>query len=231
MIENIKQRKIIRELMRKKGQKYSELLKLFPDLDKIAYHLNHLVKKNCIIKENDGYYLTLKGANEIANFKWETLEDVHGHTSMYFGLVCKYKNKYFLRQVTTNPFKNWYKLPGDLSGDEGRNGIYQRVNTYLNIKLNPTQLNFHSTHHRIVLMPNGQFSWDSYLIVFKIHITDMQYIKLNKTRSDAKWFTKDEIKKIKNKWPELDFCISNKIQKHFHEYYISENSKYNKILI
>src|SRR6185369_16861370 len=98
---NFKQNKILKILNEAIGLRYSELYKYFTEEDKFPYHLKYLIKSDYILKKEERYYLTPKGAAFAINWIDGEYNDLV-HKVPRIVLVCNYEDKYLIKEYTHN---------------------------------------------------------------------------------------------------------------------------------
>lgn len=207
---NIKQKRILRKLVVRNGQKYSDLYKGFEYEDKFPYHLKHLVEKNLVNKREGRYFLTKSGMKATAFFDSRTLDDFELKIPRLV-FICNKNEKYLLVPLFDSDEKreSYYTLPsgnavvGDTLDDACNRMLQEKYGidgTY----------RYRSTHHHTWYTTDGDILFDDICLIFDVAVYKV------KGKTD-KWFSLGEIKRIKNKLPLIDKYIIQVCRGAFYE--------------
>ncbi len=178
--------------------KFSEIEKSLRERsNKLTYHLNQLVKKNILVKNNSTYSLS-----ETSEYLIPYLSEKNSPLPVIL-IQIKNKNHVFLYKRNKRPFLGKLSLPGGrlLVGENLKQAV-NRIMKKHNITAKLTQINSVSLEH--VKKKNNKLH--SFLLIFttattkdKINFTDINKNKSKIISSDYKLITEDEDEKVKIK--------------------------------
>lgn len=229
---NYKQRKILRNLVKKNGQKYSELYSDFNEEDRFPYHIKYLQKKGYVNKRENLYYVTKIGMIETSNFDSRTLVE-HDMPIPLILFVCKYKDKYLIsvhfkddesRRIYTLPFCNLIK--GETLEKTSQIEFKRRYRVKQDFK-------YRNTFHIIHKSTDGDIIFDNIVLVFDAKFSDEKYKETaNKQSKDGQlWLSKEEIQSLKNRHLILDkLIIENRKDPYLQDEFIQNYGIYDEDL-
>ncbi len=203
------QKIILKRLLVKNRQKYSELTKGYSFEDNIVFHLKQLINQGCIEKQGTEYQITTSGVKTITNFDLDSLEDT-GFKTLFLGFVCKCGDEYLLKEHTNNN-QTFYNLPSGKPafGEDISDSLIRTFKENTNLKLLAKDFKYISLHLKTVKTPSSEILFDDAFAVYEVSITEAQKEKM-KLLDNIKWFSLDEIKKLHNCWPEIDILLIKK---------------------
>lgn len=194
------QKTILNRLLTKNYQKYSTLTAGYDFEENIVFHLKQLVTKNLIKKENELYSLTTKGIKVAKN-------EESGLKMFFVGFVCDINGKYLIKEHLAGK-TNFYNLPGGKPQfGESINKALSRIFYELSgQKLQSDGFEYLSLHLKTVKTSTGEVLFDDAFAVYEVKVNNVEKLKL---KPEIKLLTLEEIKKLPNRWPEIDICILN----------------------
>lgn len=200
------QKILLKRLLAENGQKYSSLTQGYNFEDNVVFHLKQLISNEFIEKQNDKYLITTIGTKEITKYDLGTLIDT-GFKTFFLGFVCKIGEEYLLKEHQSGKLA-FYNLPSGKPrfGEKVEDALVRTFHELTELKLTPNSFNFLSLHLKTIKTSKGEVLFDDAFAVYEAVIDRNQkdIMKLNK---NIKWFSKKEIEKLKNIWPEIDFLI------------------------
>jgi len=203
---NSKQKIILRNLVIKNGLRYSELSKNFQPEDRFHYHLKHLIKIAYVLKRDNKYFLTREGLQFTKNFNSRNLQDeVAPH--LLFGFIITYQDNYhltydFINKISGTP--SWYRLIrgtpliGESTHDSCKRILQQKA------RLESTSITYMNTYRLVQLTTNQSVIFDNILLMFIVEVTEDSYKASSELSTQKTWFTRNEIKELDSKWPEVN---------------------------
>jgi len=192
------QKTLLKRLLAKNGQKYSELTSGYDFENNIVFHLKQLLGNGYIEKNEDTYILTADGVKEAKN-------EETGLKMFFLGFLCEDNGKYLLREHTEGKTK-FYNLPSGKPhfGEKIEDALARTFFELTGTKLLPENFEYLSLHLKTVKTSKNEVLFDDAFAIYKVTGTDKQTFKL---KTGVKWFTLEEIKNLPNRWPEIDLCI------------------------
>lgn len=203
------QKALLKRLVLSGKQKYSALTRGFTYDDNILFHLNQLLKKNLVSKTTAGYRITKAGTQALYKFDFATLTDT-GFWSFMCGLICSCGNRYLLKSHS-QAINNFFNLPSgqpQLSETIDK-ALVRLLHQYTGFKAKPTDFNFLSLHLKTIKNTSGEIIFNDAFTVYKITVSPSHKAAM-KLHSQVAWYSKEEIKTLPNRWPEIDLCILKK---------------------
>lgn len=214
---NFKQRLILRKLVTKRGQKYSELYRNFSPDDKFPYHLKKLLSEELISKRDNKYFITKEGMKLTSDFDTRTLEIIQTPTLLFL-FICKYGDKFLInehfsddetndRKIYTLPFS---KPRRGASLEKCANSEFLRK---YGIEAN---LKYKATYHQTDHTSDGDILFDDLWLVFEGEVSnssDSGRILSNYSH----WLTREEIALIPNVHPMVKRLTVDRNKKTFLE--------------
>lgn len=197
------QKTLLKRLLAKSGQKYSELTSGYNFENNIVFHLKQLLGNGYIEKNGEIYNFTADGVKEAKN-------EETGLKMFFFGFVCEYDEKYLLREHTEGNTK-FYNLPSGKPnfGEKIEDALVRTFFELTDLKLKPENFQYLSLHLKTVKTSKNEVLFDDAFAIYKTIITDKQVGDLE-LKNGIKWFTLEEIRSFSNRWPEIDLCILKK---------------------
>lgn len=200
------QKILLKRLLLQNKQRYSFLTTGYSYEDNIVFHLKQLIKKDLIKKEENTYLITTSGVKEITKYDLQILEDP-GFKTFFIGFLCNYENKYLIKEhpIINN---NFYNLPSGKPrfGEIIEKALVRIFEVNTGITLEPKDFEFLSLHLKIVKTSQREVLFDDAFAIYKVSIDNTQKEKM-KFPKQIKWMSIKEIKKLSNRWPEIDICI------------------------
>jgi len=220
-MENNLQKKILSLVsFFKNGAKYSELKPKEIDLedDLFNYHLQHLVKKGFLKKDDGIYTLTQTGKSFVTNVDEITLEKVSNYKVSIYLLVVKDK-KVLLHRRLKHPQYGYVGLPagkkayGEKLEDAAKRELKEETDLFGDIEIV-------GNLHQIRRNREGDVIEDGVFYVCKV-VNVEGTLREKFQDGENFWWDFDKIKDIKLRFkPSLDFIIEK--YKNFEEGYIQE---------
>ena len=216
------QKIILKRLLVKNRQKYSELTQGYSFEDNIVFHLKQSINQKYIEKRGTEYQITTSGVKVITNFDLGSLED-KGFKTFFLGFVGKYGDEYLLKEHTNNN-QTFYNLSSGkpVFGENISDSLIRTFKENTNLKLSAKDFKYISLHLKTVKTPEGEILFDDAFAVYEINITVEQKEKM-KLQKNIKWFSLKEIKKLSNCWPEIDILLIKKDYTNYLSYEFETN--------
>lgn len=216
------QKIILKRLLVKNRQKYSELIKGYSFEDNIVFHLKQLINQGCIEKHGTEYQITTSGVKTITNFDLDSLEDT-GFKTLFLGFICKCGDEYLLKEHTNNN-QTFYNLPSGKPsfGESIKDSLVRTFEKNTNLKLSAKDFKYISLHLKTVKTPADEILFDDAFAVYEVNITEEQKEE-TKLQKSIKWFSLEEIKKLPNCWPEIDILLIKKDHTNYLSYEFETN--------
>lgn len=200
------QKIILKRLLDKNGQKYSDLTRGYSYEENIVFHLKRLVDEGFIKKENGFYLITAEGVKKITQYDLSELEDT-GFKTLFIGFLCRHKDKYLIKSHPQGQ-TNFYNLPSGKPhfGEAIEFSLARTFEENTGLKLPPSELSFLSLHLKTVKTPGEEIIFDDAFAIYKVELNSQQFenVKLGK---NIQWMDANEISELSNRWPEIDICI------------------------
>jgi hypothetical protein len=201
------QKEIIKRLILKNGQAYSELTKGYDADDNVAFHVKQLMENGFITKDNSKYKITPQGIYARTQFDLKTLKDQEVK-SFFIGYVCKCENDFLIKPHNPGTPNEFYNLPSGkpFFGENLNNSLTRLFFEETNLSLKPNRFQFDSLHMKTVKTKSGEILFDDAYTVYvcEISLAEKQKAVLKR---NITWMNPDQIKSLPNKWPEIDLCI------------------------
>ncbi len=211
------QKMLLKRLLQNNCQKYSSLTQGYGFEDNIVFHLKQLSAKELIEKHDGRYELTTEGIKEIAKYDLELIEDL-GFKTFFVGFICRSGNEYLIKEHPTGK-TNFYNLPSGKPrfGENIEKDLVRIFYENTNIGLKSTDFKYLTLHLKTIKTSKNDVLFDDAFAVYGILIdkTTKAKMKLNKS---LMWISGDKIKKLSNRWPEIDICINQKTIKPYLNY-------------
>jgi hypothetical protein len=214
---NYKQKLILRKLVEKYGQKYSELFSNFTPEDKFPYHLKYLLAKELILKKDSKYFISKNGMQVTGNFDTRTLEETKTPSLMILYL-CQYKDRFLVREHFSHdikPDRKILSLPfakpiwGQPIEISAKTEFKRKYQIDLNFK-------YFCTYHLIDKTADGSILFDDLWLVFQTRVNKINSFAYYQQRNEY-WLTPKEISEKQNTHPFIKRLILGKNKKPFFE--------------
>ncbi len=215
------QKVILKRLLVKNKQKYSELTQRYSFEDNIVFHLKQLTNRKYIEKQGAEYLITTSGVKAVTKFDLASLDDT-GFKTLFLGFICKCGDEYLLKEHTNNN-QTFYNLPSGKPnfGENIQDSLIRTFKENTNLKLSAKDFKYISLHLKTVKTPADEILFDDAFAVYEINITVEQKTEM-KLQKDIKWFSLKEIKKL-NCWPEVDILLIKKDYTNYLSYEFETN--------
>lgn len=173
------------------------------------FHLKQLMNKGFIEKQEAEYKITANGIKEIAKYDLEKLEDT-GFKTFFVGFVCKSGENFLIKEHCVDK-TYFYNLPSGKPkfGESMRKALARIFHDSTHLKLKSEDFKYLSLHLKTIKTSRGEILFDDAFAVYEIVISKSQKAKM-KLAKQLKWMPFEEIKKLPNRWPEIDILIINK---------------------
>lgn len=200
------QRVLLRRLIANNNQRYSSLTRGYSYEENVVFHLKQLLNVGLIQKQDSGYSITAKGTKEITKYNLETLENTDFKT-FFVGFVCKYKDEYLIKNHP-NGKVDFYNLPSGkpLFGENINKSLVRIFYENAGLKLKPENFKHISLHLKTIKTSSGETLFDDAFAVYEIWI-DSNLKKEMKLAKQIRWYKLEQIKKLKNLWPEINILL------------------------
>jgi len=200
------QKILLKRLLVNNGQKYSTLTQGYNYEDNIVFHLKQLQNSGLILKSESNYSITTKGTKEITKFDLNSLEDT-GFKTFFLGFVCKNDKEYLLKEHSSKN-EAFYNLPSGkpMFGENINDALIRAFYENTGLKLESDNFKYLSLHLKTIKTSSGEVLFDDAFAIYEILISDSQKTDMNLGKN-IKWFSKNDVEKMKNCWPEVDFII------------------------
>lgn len=213
---------LLKRLLRNNCQKYSSLTQGYSSEDNIVFHLKQLLANGFIEKHDGRYELTTEGTKEITKYDLELMEDL-GFKTFFVGFICKSGNEYLIREHPTSKV-NFYNLPSGKPhfGENIEKALVRIFYENTDIKVKSTDFKYLTLHLKTIKTSKNEVLFDDASAVYKVLIDKTTKAKM-KLHKSLKWIVEDKIKRLPNRWPEIDICINQKNVKPYLSYEFVSN--------
>ena len=212
------QKVILKRLYDANSQKYSLLTHSFSYEDNIVFHLKRLIADGLIEKKNAKYLITKKGVQAITNIDLSLLEDT-GYKTFFIGFLCQYNDEYLVKEHPQGSV-NFYNLPSGKPrfAEKIEKALIRTFFENTGLKMTKKDFEFVSLHLKTVKTKDKEVLFDDAFTIYKVDINKNTKEKM-KLANNVHWMKQEEIKKLKNRWPEIDILI---LKKDFEVYKVYE---------
>jgi len=154
------QRVLLKRLLDRNNQRFSNLTRGYSYEENVVFHLNQLLAKGLIRKNQSGYSITVKGVKIITNLDLTLLKDT-GFKALFVGFLCKYTNKYSIKEHP-QAGANFYNLPSGKPrfGEKTEKALIRIFKENTGLKINPRNFKFLSLHLKTVKTKKGEALFD-----------------------------------------------------------------------
>jgi len=200
------QKTLLKRLLGNKKQKYSSLVQGYTYENNIVFHLKQLTKNGSIVKDGSHYSLTADGIKEIMKFDLSLLEDT-GFKSFLFGFLCEYEDEYLIKSHPQAE-SDFFNLPSGQPrlGEPMNEALVRSFNDNVGIKVKPANFKFLSLHIKTIKTSKSETMFDDAFVIYKTTINKEQKNNM-KLHKQVSWMSLDKIKKLNNRWPEINDLI------------------------
>lgn len=197
------QKILLKRLLDKNGQKYSQLTADYDFEENIVFHLKQLINNSFVAKKDNIYTLTAEGVKKAK-------EEETGLKMFFLGFLCENNGKFLLREHTEGQTK-FYNLPSGKPqfGEKIKDALIRAFFDLMGLKLEPNNFQYLSLHLKTIKTSQNQVLFDDAFAIYRVIVSDQQ-AKKTKLKDGIKWFSLEEIKNLPNCWPEINLCILKK---------------------
>lgn len=217
------QKTLLGRLKLNNNQRYATLTSGYDFEDNVVFHLNQLISKDLIQKKAGVYSITKMGIQEVSQYETSALVD-RGLKTFFVGFLCKDEGDNYLLKSHPQAKTNFYNLPSGKPyfGESTDTSLGRLFYESTGLRLTRKDFNFVSLHLKTIAMTDGEVLFDDAFGIYEIRINEDQRTKM-KLATTIGWYSKEEIKKLKGKWPEIDMCIGQKDVIPYSEYTFTTN--------
>jgi len=216
------QKILLKRLLVQNGQRYSALTSGYNFEDNIVFHLKQLISNSFIKKEGNTYSLTADGVKTIAKFDRVTLEET-GFKTFVVGFLCGLNGSYLVKERLAE-HGSFYNLPSGKPrfGEPIEEALVRTFEENTKLTLDPADFKYLSLHLQAVKTTRGEVLFDDAFAIYRVSVTSAQKegMRLQKRIS---WKTVEEIRALKNRWPEIDICVLKKDVAPYLDYEVISN--------
>ena len=200
------QKILLKRLLVENGQKYSTLTQGYNFEENVVFHLKQLVSSGFIEKLRDKYYITANGTKAITTYDLGTLENM-GFKTFFLGFLCRFEDEYLLKEHLSGKLA-FYNLPSDKPrfGEKIEDALVRAFHEISDVKLSPESFVYVSLHLKTIKTSYNETLFDDAFAIYEVTIKETIKDKM-KLNNNIKWFSTSEIKKLKSRWPEIDYLI------------------------
>jgi hypothetical protein len=219
---HIIQRTFLKRLKIKNGLTFSSITKDYNSENNAVFHLNQLLNKNLISKQNNKYYLTANGVQEIPTFHLSTLKEIN-NKAFVIAFLCTYSDQILIKKHT-NGNSISYKLPANrpFFGENINIALTRIFYEITGLELPSTNFTYHNLHLMTMTNSKKEVVFDDAVGVYTVPIIQKDFTQI-KLKNGLMWVNKNQISRLKNKWPEIDICILKKNWQPYQVYSFSSN--------
>lgn len=211
------QKILLRRLLAEGKQKYSVLTRGYSYEENVVFHLKQLVNNKFITKK-DGYYsLTRQGVNKITSYDLPLLEDT-GFKSFLVGFSCDCRGEYLIKSHPQAE-EDFFNFPSGQPrfGEHIDKALVRIFKFNTGITISPKNFKFLSIHLKTIRSKEGEVIFDDAFSIYEVEITKGQKEKM-KLHEQIRWIPLQQIKNLKNCWPEIDIAIIKKDKRSYMSY-------------
>src|SRR3989344_9113213 len=200
------QKTILKRLLQENGQKYAALTRGYTYEDNVVFHLKQLLSGGLIEKPDGVYSITAKGVKNITKYDLTGLTDT-GFKTLFLGFLCNHEAKYLVKEHPQG-ISNFYNLPSGKPhfGEKIDDGLVRTFTENTKLTLPSINFSFACLHLKTIKTSAGEVLFDDAFAIYKVTLNEAQYHKAELSPA-FHWMSKDEVKDLPNRWPELDICI------------------------
>ncbi len=219
------QKALLARLTQGNGQKYSQLTRGYDFEDNVVFHLKKLETDGLIEKDSGLYKITAKGIKEIYDLGLPDL-DYPGKKLFFCGFVVSDTMGNYLVKGHPTAKENFYNLPSGRPrfGEDMNLSLTRIFLESTGIKIDGHRFEFLSLHTKIVKDTEGEIMFDDAQAIFKVEVSSLEKEKM-KLIKEIEWYSKEEIIKLPNCWPEIKMSILNNDIKPYSSYEVISDYK------
>lgn len=201
------QKTLLKRLQYNNNQRFGTLTSGYDYDDNIIFHINTLLANELIVKENGIYTLTTRGLKEAVNFESPELSD-NGAKSFFIGFLCRDTSGNSLVKSHPNARINFYNLPSGKPyfGEAMNQALVRTFKKNTGIDVHYSNFQFTSLHLKTIMNSQSEIIFDDAFTIFSIDINNKQKESMTLLEG-LMWKSKNEIKTLSDKWPEIDSII------------------------
>jgi len=203
------QKIILKRLLDKYGQKYSDLTRGYSYEENIVFHLKRLVDEGLIKKKDGLYFITTEGVKKITKYDLTKLADT-GFKTFFVGFLCQYQNKYLIKSHPQGK-SNFYNLPSGKPhfGEPIESSLVRTFEENSGLKLSPAEFSFLSLHLKTVKTSDEEILFDDAFAIYRVELNKQEFENM-RLGQNIQWMEIKTINQLNNRWPEIDICILRK---------------------
>lgn len=211
------QKILLRKLLAEGKQKYSVLTQGYSYEDNVVFHLKQLVNNKFITKKDSYYSLTRLGVNKITSYDLTLLEDT-GFKSFLVGFLCDCRGKYLIKSHPQAE-EDFFNFPSGQPrfGEHIDDALVRIFKFNTGIAISPENFRFLSIHLKTIKSKTGEVIFDDVFAIYGAKITKVQKEKM-KLHEQIHWMSLEQIKNLKNCWPEIDIAVIKKDKRSYISY-------------
>lgn len=201
------QKILLKRLALQNNQRYATLTSGYDFEDNIVFHLNQLLISG-LIEKNDGIYtITTTGIKQITSYEPFELEN-HGVKTFFIGFVCSDAGGNFLLKSHPQAQTNFYNLPSGkpVFGESMDDALKRTFFENTSLQLDANDFAFYSLHMKTIQTSLGEVLFDDAFTIFTVKINNEQKDQI-KLIDSITWYTPEKIRKLPNRWPEIDLAV------------------------
>jgi len=206
------QKLLLWRLFKQGDLNYASLTKDYDFEDNVVFHLKQLEKNKLIKKRESHYSITTRGIKEIAKYEPNNLKH-KGLKTFFVGLFCEGTTGELLLKEHPHARNNFYNLPNGKPhfGEDINQSLVRIFKSNCGIELSKERFSFLSLHLKTIQTSNNETLFDDAFTIYQIKLTQKEINSLKLT-PEISWYSKEEVKEIENKWPEVNFCLNTNKQ-------------------
>lgn len=203
------QKILLNRLLLQNHQRYSSLTSGYNFEDNIVFHLKQLIANNFIQKQDGSYSITAAGIKEIKRYDTPKLKEM-GVKMFFIGFLCESKGDYLIRGHPAG-LENFYNLPSGKPyfGEGIEKTLVRTFYECTGVKLPLKVFKYLSLHLKTVKTSDGEVIFDDAFAIYQVALSDKDREGM-KLKPGIVWLSLNKIKKLPNRWPEIDICILQK---------------------
>lgn len=203
------QKILLKRLLLQNKQKYSTLTKGYDYEDNIVFHLKQLKKSGMINKADNHYQITSEGIKIITNYDLPAIED-RGFKTFFIGFLCSFDDSFLIKEHPTEN-NNFYNLPSGKPrfGEQINQALIRTFAANTGIKLEADKFKFLTLHLKTIETSKGEGLFDDAFAIYNVNINKSEKENM-KPPQQISLKSIEEIKKLSNRWPEIDILILKK---------------------
>jgi hypothetical protein len=203
------QKIMLKRLLDHNKRRFAELTQGYSFEDNVVFHLKQLISKGLIERRDEYYIITAAGVKTITHYDIPSLADV-GFKTFFVGFLCSYSDSYLVKEHP-NGQTNFYNLPSGKPHfgepiEQAQVRLFEKIS---GITLPQTAFSFYSLHLKTVKTNIGEVLFDDAFAIYRVALAEAQHDSLKLT-DNIQLLPASKIKKLPNRWPEVDICILQK---------------------